>query len=417
MNFKINGKTESISRIIHYAIREMQVKAHMLIPAIFPIAAPKLIGLALTSQCNYRCSFCEINGVVNKLSQTNNDYQKNQMSMEFVKSLSPLLKKALTIDLGGITAIGEPLMAPDFQDICTYLRSINRSLRFHITTNGSLMKTAVTDTLLELVPLTVTFSLHAISENIYKQIMSNSFEKTIENIRYFCKKSQNNTLVEKHINFGVGTHNCDDGFKIIDFAKDNNIDFIHIYFYYQSPNDLSEKYSFYSDPEKGNEIIAAIYKHAEKSGIKMIPPEPPVLKPSCSPTIQNPTRCEISNRCQAPFDNLILKSNPFTKGKCGLCVCNRIIPFDIPINSPLKKEDIKWIWDHPLLQMLRYNPSKSPICTFCRSKETPFLRSTDYSTYSLRRDNAIKETLSQFQDYRVSPSGEVTLYSEHVYSI
>lgn len=80
---------------------------------------------------------------------------------------------------------GEPLTNPDFVEMLSYAKKAGLKTRFH--TNGTLLTREKADQLLSIGPNLVSFSVDGFDRETYEKVRAGaSFEKTIENIRYFA---------------------------------------------------------------------------------------------------------------------------------------------------------------------------------------------------------------------------------------
>ena len=375
---------------------------------------PTTISLPLTAQCNHRCLFCEIRGTEQKIKNEGKKYQANLLDIKDIKPFESFIKSAHSIDMGGLTALGEPFLSPNFSQVIKYLRKINQHARIQITTNAALLTEEKKKLLISSAPLDLTFSLHAISQKTYHKLMGKDFERVIKNIHFFCQKSQNNSQISKTINFGFGKHNYQDGEKIIDFAKKNKIDLVHIYPYYKSPNAITEDVSFYANPQKANLVLDKIYQKAEKIGQKLSP-----IKPSYISKKSPKKQSVYSGGCLHPFNSFILKADPYNKNQMALCVCNRIVLFQVNFKKTIDRSDLEWAWQHPAIKAMRQaKPGQIPlICQFCQNPKTPFLHSLNYQRYKKQRDKAVESFLKQFQFNKYSPNKSIELLSKNIYSI
>jgi MoaA/NifB/PqqE/SkfB family radical SAM enzyme len=377
---------------------------------------PKNIAFPLTGQCNYRCGFCEIVGVSGLLKSQGLPYNANLMTAEYLQPFSPLIQMAHSIDFGGMTGLGEPLLSPHIESIVRAIRDLNRTVTLCLTTNASLLTPEVSDLLVRNAPLHMTFSLHAASAEVYGKMMGPRFEQVIANIEYFCRKAQTTPGMRTTINFGFGKLNYMDAETIVSLAHDLGVDAVNIYPYYKSPNKFVEDMSLYSDPERANRTLTAAYRMAGQLGQCMFPPQPAYLRPDAArPT---PGQSCYTGGCRLPFENYILKSAPSLKDRIAFCVCNRITLFTCCLDRELPFEDILWMWNHPALNDLRFPKGHVPeICRFCRSPETPWLRSLDQEEYKRRRDRAVREHLAMYQSDKIAPNQSIELLSENIFSI
>lgn len=376
---------------------------------------PKMVALPLTAQCNYRCNFCEIVGVTHLLKERGSSYFANTMSLEHLRLFSDFIRSARKFDIGGVTGFGEPLLSKHFDQQMREIRRLNDHSKIHLTTNGSLLSRERTDLLISLAPLGVTFSVHAASEKTYRKVMGSEYAKVIENIRYFCEQARMNGKITTTINFGLGKFNLAEAEDMVRLAKELGIDTVYIYPYYKSPNKFMEDVSLYSKPDTANKAIDAAYQTARKIGQRIVPDTPPYIRSDIRPQLSTQL---YQGGCQFPFQNFILKADPYHNNKVAFCVCNRIILFLFDLEKMITSRDLVWMWNHPVLRAMRFPRKRIPdICTFCKDPETPRLRSLHHEEYKIRRDTVIRNTLSGFQKQKMSPNGSIELLSENMFSI
>tara|TARA_Y100000310_G_scaffold302496_1_gene339881 strand:+ start:269 stop:1453 length:1185 start_codon:yes stop_codon:yes gene_type:complete len=378
---------------------------------------PKYLAFPIIAQCNYRCNFCEINGVDKKLKENKLRYQKNVMTSEQIEEFRSMIASTNMINIGGRTGSGEPTFSPEFDNIVTKIRSINKYVTIDFSTNGLLLTKERTDFLIKHAPVAITFSIHAASRETYSKVMGTKPEKydqVIENIRYFTQQAAGKRVLTR-FNFGIGKENYEDAEELIYLAKSLNINVVQAYLYYKSPNKFVEDVSLYSVPELANEALRKAYQAAQRVRQPMEPPTPNYLKSEEAAKGE-----DYAGGCPEPFTYFIMKSDPFRRDNAGFAVCNRITVGNIDLTK-VKEEDLYWAWYHPVINQLRFpNPTNlPPICKFCKEPNMARLRSLDYEEYKKRRDEAARETLKPFQadSYKKSPTGAIEILSENIFSM
>jgi len=409
----MNHFVQFSNHILNRLIKAVYIKTRGLIS----VPTPSIISLPIIAQCNHRCQFCEINGVEAKLKQLGKKYQTNAMTISQIKLFTHQIAKANYIGLGNLTALGEPLLSPHFKKIIKYVRKINKFATINITTNASLLNSDLAEYLVKQEPLNITFSLHAVSENIYEKLMGKDCEQVIKNIIHFCETAKKHQRIKTEINLGLGKHNLSDAEKILIFAQKHGINTIHIYPYHKSSNKLTKDVSIYSSPKLTNKTLDRIYKKAKKIGQELYPPKPAYIKTTTK--IISSKKSVYKENCSAPFNYYILKSDPFNKNKIALSVCNRIVPFHIDLNKNVAEKDLNWAWNHPFFKELRLANKKNvpAICQFCKNPQTQHLRSLDYEMYKRKRDKLVKEALEKWQSVKYSPNHSIKLLSKNIFSI
>lgn len=401
---------------------------------------PNFIALPLIAQCNYRCNFCEINGVDVKLKQGGKAYQRNVMTVENIDAFRSMIRSADVINLGGRTGIGEPLLAPNFDDIVRKIRSINTKITIDLSTNGFLLDKDRAELLASCAPIAVTFSIHAASPEVYATVMGpgrpDRFERVVQNIRYFNQVRQGKPS-RTNINFGIGRLNYMDAVAAVTMAKDLGVDAMTVYFYYKSPNSFEEDVSLYNDIPLANATLQAVYDEAKRVGMYLEPQEPKFMVSEAQAsgitpladlvngkveTVQQPAKQHkpYVGGCPEPYSSLLLKSDPTRKGKAAIALCNRISAMEADIER-LTEADLFWAWHHPVFNSMRLpNPlDVPPICQMCKDPCIGSLRSLDNEGYKKRRDKAVEDTLRPFQTPELvsSPTGAIRLLDRNIYSI
>ena len=396
----VERKVQSIDTAFHQNIRKA--------------GAPKLVSLPVIAGCNYRCNFCEINGVDGYLKSVGEKYQRNQMSVEQVLKFKEFITNARDIDFGGLTALGEPFLSTNIIEIIKTIREINKQAILLITTNGRLLTPAIADQLLKYAPLYITFSLHAATEETYSKVMGSGFETVVENIRYLNSKAATLYNFGSSINFCLGRFNYQDAEKIVFLAKELKIRAVHMYPYYKSTNKFMDDVSLYANPDTANQALDAAYKLANQIGQKLVPAQPLYIHNFSKLTDTGST---YAGGCKSPYNDLIMKSTPTMENKISFGVCNRIVLFTSDYKQEITSADLNWMWHHPAMEALRHAEEIPMICKFCKNPSTAALRSLDHNEYKTRRDAAVKDHLSKWQSDRISPSGSIELLAENIFSL
>jgi MoaA/NifB/PqqE/SkfB family radical SAM enzyme len=381
-------------------------------------APPKLVTIPITSQCNYRCKFCELTGIDSQLRKEGRKYPANLFPLESIAAMSVLIGTAQMVNLGGRTGVGEPLLAKNLREAIEKIREINPHAIIDLTTNGSLLTKELADYLVSIAPLSITFSLHAVSPEIYTDIMGTSekmYKKTIENLLYFSQVARGKN-VQMAINFGIGKKNYLDSQLIVIFARQLGVHSLQMYPYYKSPNAFMEDVSLYENTELANDILSMAYKTAAQIGQPMSPPTPAYIKEEEEANEEGLT---YRGGCTEPYTSMVMKADMYHPGKAAFAVCNRISFAHVDITT-VTNEDLQWIWDHPLVNEMRSPDPDNlpPICAFCKHPNTPRIRSTDHQRYKELRDQACRDTLAKYQGPGLteSPSGAIKLLEDNIFS-
>lgn len=414
---------QKIIRASHLAIHDVKVVTgdirkmrEVYLTRIKHIPWTRLMAFPVTAQCNYRCNFCEVTGLHQWLSDNQQPYWANVLSVDHIRIFQDLIRLTDCIDFGGTTGYGEPLVSPHFPAIVREMRRLNHHATLSLTTNGFLLSHEIAELLMTLAPLHVTFSVHAATEDTYRTIMGTGYTRVIEQIRYFCRHATaRRNSIHTTLNFGVGKFNYQEAEAIVVLAKELGIDTLWLYPYYKSPNTFTEDVSLYATPAVANDTLDTAYQKAREIGQTIAPEDPLYLQPEEAVSTSSQP---YQGGCPFPFENFLLRSDPLHSQKIGFGVCNRIVPFLLDMKRTLTRRDLLWMWHHPVLEAMRCTHNGVPeICAFCKHPETPHIRSLHHEEYVARRDQAIRDDLARFQDDTISPSGSIALQSEHIYTM
>jgi len=353
------------------------------------------------------------------LKRTGRKYPKNTVSLACLKEFEPLIKTARVVNLGGRTGPGEPLLAKNFEETIREIRRINPRAVIDLTTNGSLLTDEITQMLVSVAPVAITFSMHGATTESYSDVMNTKpemFEKVVNNITNFCNQARGKQI-QTNINFGFGRKNYQDTEDVITWAAQTGISSVTVFPYYKSPNSFMEDVSLYDDIDLANETLRKSYELAKRLKVQLIPPEPNFLKEREEAKLN---AVEYVGGCQEPLASFLMKGDMYHKDKAGFCVCNRIMISHVDL-SKVTSDDLYWMWYHPVANSLRLpNPRKlPPICKFCKDPETPIIRTLDHEEYKKRRDQACIDTLAPYQteELQSSPTGAITLLDKNVFSV
>ena len=177
---------------------------------------PRYITFAYDKECNLKCITC-------RDKKYKNDKEKRELLDKKIDSLLvPLLKNAESLALSGS---GEAFFSKHSRKLLKKLAKSNPYLKFNINTNGLLFNKKNCN----LLGLTgrineVFVSLHAIDENLYKQIMIGSdYQTVIENIKWMAEAQKEKVIEKVTINSVISALNYIEIPKLADFAQKQDI--------------------------------------------------------------------------------------------------------------------------------------------------------------------------------------------------
>ena len=166
---------------------------------------PIQITIDISGSCNAKCPFC--------LRQLSKNVQNGFMRKEIFYNIIDQVKKIESIKVIALSAYGEPLLHPDFDEFVEYLSSLNYNIL--VITNMSLAHKHF-DSLLKLTH--IIYSIEGHDKQSYEKFRKNlEFDSVFKNIKEFDKlvneKRKNRQLTpSRMINFVLTKKS-----KIIDF--------------------------------------------------------------------------------------------------------------------------------------------------------------------------------------------------------
>ena len=163
--------------------------------------------------CNARCDFCSAWLV-----------RSEQLPIEFIESLIPVLRNCLIIDLVGW---GEPLIHPQLGAIIDLIQThVDARARTALTTNGvKLLEWA--DRLLEANVRHYAISIHGATPETHNDVMGmgpHAFEKVLNGVRYLVSRKTSNRAVEIIMVFIVMQQNISEIPQFIRLCEDIGVD-------------------------------------------------------------------------------------------------------------------------------------------------------------------------------------------------
>lgn len=153
------------------------------------------LSIEISSVCNFRCTFC----LAHKQGSKVNEGRPAFIDFDFFKHIM----KQYSSNYGVVSPQfqGEPLLHPQFLQICQYLEETRKNFRFN--TNGQLLFPRLIDELAKMKYLVgITFSLDGITKETFERLrIGSDFYKIMENVEYAIPRipcSVNFVLMEEN---------------------------------------------------------------------------------------------------------------------------------------------------------------------------------------------------------------------------
>lgn len=178
----------------------------------YPLASPDAIQIPLTNLCNLRCLMCSIAS----------DNEK-ELSKEVIVDI---INQAAAMGIPEVVLTGgEPFLRKDIFDILNYCRL--KSMRWVITTNGTLINQEIALKLVSLGPGHLHFSLDGLEKTNDFFRGAGSFKKTIEAIKTInTLRNKNGFTLSVGVACTVMRQNLTDLFGLLEYADSLNVDVI-----------------------------------------------------------------------------------------------------------------------------------------------------------------------------------------------
>jgi len=159
--------------------------------AVIPLSTPFVIFVDPSSICNFRCKFCPTGDL--KLLKTTSRWQgvmDFELYMKIVKDINEFEKPIKVLRL---YKDGEPLLNKRFPDMIKYARDRGNVECIDTTTNGSLLDKKLSLKIIGAGLDRINISVDGLSDEQFMDFTKAkvSFEKYVENIRFFYEHKEN----------------------------------------------------------------------------------------------------------------------------------------------------------------------------------------------------------------------------------
>lgn len=217
---------------------------------------PKVLSICLTTRCNLRCFICRRENV-------------RGQDLEFgnLSRLRNAIRHASTIDL---TGWGECLLYPRFEEVLSYIFSINgRDGLIQITSNGTLLSARLAGRLSGHLGL-ATVSLNAASETTYHRDMRpGNFGRTMGNVREFVSALDEADRRKVNFHFVAHTENFREIPGFLRLARDTGVTSVTVGQYLVGVED-HHRFSLLNAKEDYNAVVHDAVLLARELGVTLV---------------------------------------------------------------------------------------------------------------------------------------------------
>lgn len=175
------------------------------------IGSPLQLNIELTANCNLRCKMCYRSYDIQVRNGT--------LSLEDIQGLAGQFAQMAipSLWLSG----GEPLMHPEIKDVLKTFSAV-KPLDFWMVTNGLLLSTDISKTLIESGLTWLSVSIDASNENTYKKIRGGDYATVLANVESFLdlREKMKSRLPFLRVSFIKMKENVDEENTFIEQWKD-----------------------------------------------------------------------------------------------------------------------------------------------------------------------------------------------------
>ncbi len=152
---------------------------------VVPLMTPYKISIDVANACNFKCNFC-FHGIDDKELKRSSfipgvmDYELFEIIIRQIKEFPEKIKCI------GLAGIGEPLLNRRLPDMIQLTNEYDVADKVVVTTNGSLLKQNLTDSLVNAGLDEIIISIEALNDNKYYDttLAKVNFEELVHNIDY-----------------------------------------------------------------------------------------------------------------------------------------------------------------------------------------------------------------------------------------
>jgi len=231
--------------------------------------APRLrLRIDLINRCNLRCVMCHYN------NPAYTSKPRSYVSIEdFIRYFGPIGKY---VSEALLSCADEPLLAPSFTEVLSYISKNFPHVSMSFCTNGTLFTSEVQKAVIETGVKRVMVSLDGVTPDIYESIRKGAkFEKVLTNVINFSKykEAAKVTWPELQLNFVLMRSNVHESLALVEVA--NKLNASSIEFHHAVPTngiDMKEE-KLENHPALYNAYRKEFLAAGKKHGIQIFAPE------------------------------------------------------------------------------------------------------------------------------------------------
>lgn len=171
---------------------------------VLPLDTPYVVHIDVASACNFECKFCFHSLEKDTLNELG--FSPSIMNLELFKLAVDEIKEfPSTLSRLCLIRHGEALLNKNLPEMIHYAKESGVAEKINISTNGSLLNTAINNRLIESGLDEMLVSIEALSNKRYKEICGADveFDKLVSNIEHYYKNKGDSTLYVKIVDYSL----------------------------------------------------------------------------------------------------------------------------------------------------------------------------------------------------------------------
>jgi radical SAM protein with 4Fe4S-binding SPASM domain len=171
---------------------------------ILPLATPFVVQMFPIYACNFKCEYC-FHATAKNTRGFVSDWPVMKMGL-YRKCIDDMALFENRLKVLRFVGMGEPLLHKNISEMIEYAVANNVAEKVELLTNGSLLKPAMSDSLIAAGLSRLVVSLQGISKEKYKSIskVDIDFDELVANIQYFYNKRAKTHLYIKIVDYALG---------------------------------------------------------------------------------------------------------------------------------------------------------------------------------------------------------------------
>lgn len=189
---------------------------------VVPLKTPYSVFVFPTNFCNFKCKYCGHSLGFKEMKEKYNFVPEHMEMSTFYKIVDQLKEFPDKIKMISLTGQGEPLLNKNIAEMIAQLKKAGVTDRIEIISNGSLLRSELSDAIIDAGLDVLRISLQGLSSEKYKKVCGANvkFDEYMDNIRYFYKNRKNTKLYVKVIDVALDEGEEEQFYKLFKDCSD-----------------------------------------------------------------------------------------------------------------------------------------------------------------------------------------------------